>query len=114
MIDSTFLVLVGLTVLAFEFDTALYVIWCRLVGIEPTLIVGYAKLSRGWRMVVVTSIGASFGVFSSVVADLYVGAAGVVFGAATLFAGVMLYELALHIAAEANISTSATRSRSES
>ncbi|KTG09072.1 hypothetical protein AUR64_14830 [Haloprofundus marisrubri] len=114
MIDSTFLVLVGLTVLAFEFDTALYVIWCRLVGIEPTLIVGYANLSRSWRVVVVTSIGASFGVFSSVVTDLYVGAAGVVFGAATLFAGVMLYELALHIASEAGIALSVTGSRSES
>ena len=93
MNPAKFALLLGVGLLAFLFVVSLYVVWTRIVGLDPTLAQRCANLSRPSRMVIALFSGGVLGTVSMVAPAVDVGIAGMVMLAASTFAALMLFEL---------------------
>ena len=94
MNPAKFALLLGVGLLSFLFVTSLYVVWTRIVGLDPTLAQRCANLSRPGRMTIALASGVLLGTGSLAAPTVGVGIAGMVLFAASTFAALMLFELA--------------------
>ncbi|WP_435179575.1 hypothetical protein [Halorussus sp. AFM4] len=94
MNPAKFALLLGVGLLAFLFVVSLYVVWTRIVGLDPTLAQWCADLSRPGRVVIALVSGVVLGTASLAAPSVQVGVAGMVLLAASVFAALMLFELA--------------------
>ena len=93
MNPAKFALLLGVGLLAFLFVVSLYVVWTRIVGLDPTVAQRCADLSTPARMVVALVSGGVLGTASVAAPSVEVGVAGMVMLAASTFAALMLFEL---------------------
>jgi hypothetical protein len=93
MNPAKFALLLGVGLLAFLFVVALYVVWTRIVGLDPTLAQRCAGLSRPARYLIALVAGTLLGSASLAAPTVGVGIAGLVLLAASTFAALMLFEL---------------------
>ena len=93
MVGVKFTLLVGVALLSFLFAIALYVIWSRMVGLDPTVAQWCAGLSAPVRAVLAAFFGVFLGTGSMVAPSVRTGIAGILMVAAATFAGLMLFEL---------------------
>ena len=93
MNPAKFALLLGVGLLAFLFVVTLYVVWTRIVGLEPTVAQRCAELSTPVRMVVALGSGVLLGTASVAAPTVEVGVAGMVLLAASTFAALMVFEL---------------------
>ncbi|UPV73418.1 hypothetical protein M0R89_12795 [Halorussus limi] len=94
MNPAKFALLLGVGLLAFLFVLSLYVVWTRIVGLDPTLAQRCADLSGPVRSIIALLSGALLGTASMAAPNVEVGVAGMVMLAASTFAALMLFELA--------------------
>jgi len=94
MNPAKFALLLGVGLLSFLFVVSLYVVWTRIVGLDPTLAQRCAELSLPGRTVVAVVSGVLLGTGSLAAPTVEVGVAGLVLLAASTFAALMLFELA--------------------
>ena len=90
---AKFALLLGVGLLAFLFVMTLYLVWTRIVGLDPTLAQRCADLSRFARMGIALISGVVLGTASLAAPTVEVGIAGMVLLAASTFAALMLFEL---------------------
>ena len=90
---AKFALLLGVGLLSFLFVTTLYVVWTRIVGLDPTLAQRCARLSKPARGVIALASGVVLGTGSVVAPSVELGVAGTVLLAASAFAALMLFEL---------------------
>lgn len=93
MNPAKFAMLLGVGLLAFLFVVTLYVVWTRIVGLDPTAAQWCANLSSPVRAAIAALTGVSLGAASLVAPSVKVGVAGLVMLAASAFAALMLFEL---------------------
>ncbi|MFC4549198.1 MULTISPECIES: hypothetical protein [Halorussus] len=93
---AKFALLLGVGLLSFLFVTALYVVWTRIVGLDPTLAQRCAKFSRPVRFCIAVGSGALLGTGSLAAPSVELGVAGAVMLAASTFAALMAFELVQH------------------
>jgi hypothetical protein len=93
MNPAKFALLLGVGLLSFLFVVSLYVVWTRIVGLDPTLAQRCASFSRPVRMVIALLSGVVLGTASMAAPSVDVGIAGMVLLAASTFAALMLFEL---------------------
>ncbi len=91
-IDAFFLLL-GVAVLSFLAVVSLYVVWSRIVGLDPTLAKKFASSTGIKRFFMALISGALLGTAVVVAPSVPVGIAAIVMLAASAFAGLMLFEL---------------------
>ncbi|MFC4449598.1 hypothetical protein [Halorussus aquaticus] len=94
MYPAKFALLLGVGLLAFLFVVSLYVVWTRIVGLDPTLAQRCANLPRPVRFLAALVSGALLGTASMAAPNVEVGITGLVLLAASTFAALMLFELA--------------------
>jgi len=88
-----FALLLGVGLLAFLFVTALYVVWTRIVGLDPTLAQRCAAFSAVGRAALAAVSGTALGALSLAAPSVRTGVAAMVLLAASTFAALMLFEL---------------------
>lgn len=88
-----FVLLLGVAVLSSLVVIALYVVWSRLVGLDPTLAQDFSAFSGLRRTLVALVSGALLGVSAMVAPTVPIGVAAIVMLAASTFAGLMAFEL---------------------
>jgi hypothetical protein len=93
MNPAKFALLLGVGLLSFLFVVSLYVVWTRIVGLDPTLAQRCATFSRPARMAIALFSGVVLGTASVAAPSVDVGIAGMVLLAASTFAALMLFEL---------------------
>lgn len=93
MNPAKFALLLGVGLLAFLFVVALYVVWTRMVGLDPTVAQKCAALSTPTRAAVALASGVALGTASLAAPSVAVGVAGMVLLAASTFASLMVFEL---------------------
>lgn len=89
-----YLIVLATAILACVGVPGAYVVWIRLVGLEPTVAKRAADLSRPTRIVAGLALGTLLGVALQFVPSLYAGVALVTMLAASAFAGLLLFEFA--------------------
>lgn len=89
-----FLIVLATAILACFFVPGAYIIWIRLVGLEPTIAKRATELSRPTRIVAGFALGAILGVALQFVPSLYAGVSLVTMLATSAFAGLLLFEFA--------------------
>ncbi len=90
---DAFFLLLGVAVLSFLAVVALYVVWSRIVGLDPTLAQRFASFTGIKRLFTALVSGALLGTAVVVAPSVPVGIAAIVMLAASVFAGLMLFEL---------------------
>lgn len=93
MIGVKFTLLLGVAMLSFIVAIALYVVWTRMVGLDPTLAQRCATLSRPARAVLAVVSGSLLGAGIVAAPTVPIGVTALVTLAASVFAGLMLFEL---------------------
>lgn len=93
MYMAKFALLLGVGLLSFLFVTTLYVVWTRIVGLDPTLAQRCADFSRPARVAIAVLLGVILGTGSMAAPSVEIGVAGTVLVAASAFAALMLFEL---------------------
>lgn len=93
MNPAKFALLLGVGLLALLFVGALYVVWTRIVGLEPTVAQKCAALSMPGRATIALISGVTLGTASLAAPTVGVGVAGLVMLAASTFAALMIFEL---------------------
>ncbi|WP_458206435.1 hypothetical protein [Haladaptatus sp. NG-SE-30] len=88
-----FLLILGIALLSFLVVVTLYVIWSRIVGLDPTLAQRFVSLSGVKRFLMALLSGMLLGVSAVVAPSVPVGIAAIVMLAASVFAALMLFEL---------------------
>lgn len=88
-----YLIVLSTALLACVSVPVAYVVWIRLVGLEPTVAKRAAELSRGIRIVLAVMIGFVLGGALQFVPSLYAGLALVTLFAASVFAGLLIFEV---------------------
>lgn len=89
-----FLIVLATAILACAVVPGAYLIWIRLVGLEPTIAKRAADLSRSTRIVAALVLGSLLGGSLQFVPSLYAGVALVTMLATSAFAGLLLFEFA--------------------
>ncbi|NEU59248.1 hypothetical protein [Halorussus sp. MSC15.2] len=102
MYPAKFALLLGVGLLAFLFVVSLYVVWTRIVGLDPTLAQRCANLPRPVRILAALVSGVLLGTASVAAPNVEVGITGLVLLAASTFAALMLFELAQQYELAAN------------
>ncbi|WP_227354850.1 hypothetical protein [Haladaptatus salinisoli] len=90
---DAFLLLLGVALLSFLVVVTLYVVWSRIVGLDPTLAQGFVSLSGVKRFAMALVSGVLLGVSAVLAPSVPVGVAAIVMLAASTFAALMLFEL---------------------
>lgn len=93
MDPAKFALLLGVGLLAFLFVVTLYVVWTRIVGLDPTVAQRCADLSMPVRAVIAVVSGTILGTASMAAPSVEVGVTGMVLLAASTFAALMVFEL---------------------
>lgn len=93
MEPAKFALLLGVGLLSFLFVVTLYVVWTRIVGLDPTVAQWCADLSLPARVAIALISGVGLGTASLVAPTVEAGIAGMVLLAASAFAALMLFEL---------------------
>lgn len=93
MNPAKFSLLLGVGLLAFLFVVTLYVVWTRIVGLDPTVAQRCAELSMPAQILIALGSGVLLGTASLAAPSVEVGIAGMVLLAASTFASLMLFEL---------------------
>jgi hypothetical protein len=93
MVPAKFAMLLGVGLLSFLFVVALYVVWTRIVGLDPTVAQWCATLSRPGRVVIALVSGAGLATASLAAPTVEAGVAGMVMLAASAFAALMVFEM---------------------
>lgn len=93
MNPAKFALLLGVGLLAFLFVATLYVVWTRIVGMDPTVAQRYAALSPPVRGCLAAGTGMILGSVSVAAPTVQVGVVSMVLLAASTFAALMLFEL---------------------
>jgi hypothetical protein len=88
-----FALLLGVGLLLFLFVAALYVVWTRMVGLDPTLAQRCASFSEIGRAAFAAISGTALGALSLAAPSVRTGVAVTVLLAASTFAALMLFEL---------------------
>ncbi|WP_134672518.1 hypothetical protein [Halorussus marinus] len=88
-----FALLLGVGLLSFLFVTALYVVWTRIVGLDPTLAKRCVALSDVWRSALAAVSGVALGTLSLAAPSVRTGVAVMVLLAASTFAALLVFEL---------------------
>ncbi|PSP54326.1 hypothetical protein BRC82_10440 [Halobacteriales archaeon QS_1_67_19] len=94
MNPAKFALLLGVGLLAFLFVEVLYVIWTRIVGLDPTIAQRFAALSSPVRAAIAAVSGVGLGTASLFAPSVASGVAGIVMFGASAFTGLVLFELA--------------------
>lgn len=92
MIGPEFAVVLGVSLLAFAFVPAAYVVWIRIVGLEPTLGQRYATFTSVTRTFVALALGACLGMGAELAPTVGIGVSAAIMTAAATFAGLILFE----------------------
>lgn len=87
-----YLIVLATALLACVAVPVAYVIWIRLVGLEPTIAQRAAELSRTARVASALTLGFILGAALQFVPSLSAGIALVTMFAASAFAGLLLFE----------------------
>ena len=87
-----YLIVLATALLACVVIPGAYVVWIRLVGLEPTIAKRVADLSRPTRIAAALALGSLLGAVLQVVPSLYSGVALVTMVATSVFAGLILFE----------------------
>lgn len=93
MNPAKFSLLLGVGLFVFLFIVTLYVVWTRMVGLDPTVAQWCADLSGPVRGAIAALSGVALGVVSLVAPSVELGVVSMVLLAASLFAALMLFEL---------------------
>jgi hypothetical protein len=93
MNPAKFALLLGVGLFAFLFIVTLYVVWTRIVGLDPTLAQRCADFTRPARLVIALISGTILGTASLAAPTVKVGIAGLVLLATSTFAALMAFEL---------------------
>lgn len=93
MIGPGFAVVLGVATLSLAFVAVAYVIWIRIVGLEPTLAQRVASLPTGVQAVAVVALGVVLGVGAELAPSVEMGVSGAVMVAAVAFAGLIVFEV---------------------
>lgn len=93
MVPAKFAMLLGVGLLSFLFVVALYVVWTRIVGLDPTVAQWCADLSRPGRAAIALISGAALATGSLAAPSVEAGVAGMVMLAASAFAALMGFEM---------------------
>jgi cytochrome c oxidase assembly factor CtaG len=93
MVPAKFAMLLGVGLLSFLFVVALYVVWTRIVGLDPTVAQWCADLSRPGRALVALVSGAALATGSLAAPTVEAGVAGMIMLAASAFAALMAFEI---------------------
>lgn len=93
MNPAKFSLLLGVGLLAFLFVATLYVVWTRIVGMEPTVAQRYAALPQPVQVILAVGTGTILGSVSVAAPTVQVGAVSMVLLATSTFAALMLFEL---------------------
>lgn len=88
-----FVLVLAVAALAFLTVAAGYVVWIRLVGLDPTLARRAAALPDRFRAPLALGLGLGLGTVLAVLPTVRAGLAAVVMLAAAVFAGLLLFEL---------------------
>ncbi|WP_433633779.1 hypothetical protein [Halomicrococcus sp. NG-SE-24] len=88
-----FVLLVGVAVLSLLVVITLYVVWSRLVGLDPTVAREFTALSGLRRTLLALVSGAVLGGGALIAPSVPVGIAAIVMLAASTFAALMAFEL---------------------
>lgn len=90
---DAFFLLIGVAVLSFLVVVSLYIVWSRIVGLDPTVAQTFASLSGIKRVFTALVSGALLGTCAVIAPSVPVGIAAIVMLAASVFAALMLFEL---------------------
>ncbi|SIQ97028.1 hypothetical protein SAMN05421858_0975 [Haladaptatus litoreus] len=95
-----FSLLLGVSLLSFLIVLAFYVVWSRIVGLDPTVAQRFVSLTKIKRFVMALLTGALLGTGVVIAPSVRVGVAGIVMLAASTFAALMIFELVQYRAAK--------------
>ena len=87
-----FLIVIAVAMLAFVVVPVAYVVWARIVGLEPKLAQWWTDQSRLLTMPAGLAIGAVLGVSIRFLPTMTAGLAAIVLLATSTFAGLLLFE----------------------
>jgi hypothetical protein len=93
MVSAKFAMLLGVGLLSFLFVAAFYVVWARIVGLDPTAAQWCTDLSEPMRTLIALVSGGTLATASLAAPTVEAGIAGMVLLAASAFAGLLLFEL---------------------
>ena len=96
MIGPRFAIVFGIALFLFVSVAALYVVWIRLIGLDPSVAQAFAALSEPVRMLLGAAAGAFLGASIQATASLEAGVATVILLAASVFVGLMAFEIVNH------------------
>lgn len=93
MIGPEFAVVLGVACLSLAFVAVAYVVWIRMVGLEPTLGQQFAGFSTTVQSSLVIVLGVVIGVGAEIAPNVETGVAGVIMIGAATFASLILFEV---------------------
>lgn len=93
MIGPGFAVVLGVAGLSLAVVAVGYVVWIRMVGLEPTLAQAFATLPTSVQGIAVVVLGVLLGVGAEIAPSVETGVAGAVMVAAAAFAGLIVFEM---------------------
>lgn len=108
----SFLIVLATALLACVSVPVAYVVWIRLVGLEPTVAKRAAALSRTVRILFAIVLGFVLGGTLQFVPSIYAGLALVTMVSTSVFAGLLLFEFVTHRGVHYRWSTSKSSDRS--
>lgn len=93
MIGPGFAVVLGVATLSLAFVAVAYLVWIRMVGLEPTLAQRFAALSTAVQGIAVVLVGVLLGAGAEIAPTVETGVAGAIMVAAAAFAGLIVFEV---------------------
>lgn len=96
MIGPRFAIVFGVALFLFVSVAALYVVWIRLIGLDPSVAQAFAALSEPARMLLGAGVGAFLGASIRATTSLEAGIATAVLLATSAFVGLMAFEIVNH------------------
>ena len=93
MIGPAFAVVLGVACLSLAFVAVAYVVWIRMVGLEPTLGQQFSTLPSPGQSLLVIVLGVVIGVGAEIAPNMETGVAGAIMLGAAMFAGLIVFEI---------------------
>lgn len=93
MIGPAFAVVLGVALLSLSFVAVAYVVWVRIVGLDPTLGQQFAALSKPAQSSLVICLGLLLGAGAQIAPNVRAGVAGAVMFGAAVFAALIFFEV---------------------
>lgn len=96
VIGARFAVVFGVALFLAAFAAALYVVWIRMIGLDPSVAQAFDDLSSPIKTALAVGVGAFVGLSIQATSSLESGVATVTLLAASAFVGLMAFELVNH------------------